>query len=143
MNNPLNKITIKNLKAIFSQNEKILAVYLFGSQVQGFAKTNSDLDMAVFLTNRNEISNQKILNFLMKKNIKIPYEIDLVCVDLSSPPLLLMQIVKNGFCIYKKSQNKKVDLEAKIMNIYFDNQHIRSIYKYYLDKSFKENTYGL
>jgi predicted nucleotidyltransferase len=142
MNKLLNKTVIEKLKAVFSQNKEIVAVYLFGSRINGFAKTGSDLDLAIFVTNRNKISERMILKSFVNKDFGIPYEIDLVCADLDSPPILLLQIIKNGVCIYEKNKSQKVDLEAKIMNIYYDNQYMRNIYNYYLEKSLQEGSYG-
>lgn len=138
----LNDNAISKLAKIFSSKKDILAAYLFGSRIHGSAKDRSDLDFAIIVSNRKKISERDIIRLLDDKGIKIPFDLDLSCVDLSSAPLFLHQIIKNGTCIYARNPKEKADLEAKIMHIYFDNQHLRNIYHSYLDCAMQNNTYG-
>ena len=138
----LDQTTIQKLKKLFSGKKEILAVYVFGSQVNGYAGRKSDLDLAVFVKDKKQVGERDILKLLIKKDIKIPFEIDLVVVDFDSPPLLLFQIVKNGICLYRKNPLERIELEARIMHFYYDNKYMRDTYSYYLKKSLKEGTYG-
>ncbi len=142
MNTVLSESIINSLKKAFSRNGDILAVYLFGSQITGTANKESDLDMAILVNNREKISEREILSFLQNNHISLPFETDLSCVDLASPPIFLFQIIKNGTCIYEKNPLERADLEAKIMNIYYDNRHLRDIYNHYLQQSLAQGTYG-
>lgn len=138
----LNKTTIQKLKQLFSRKKEVLAVYAFGSQVNGYAGKKSDLDLAIFVKDKKQVGERDILKPLINENIKFPFEIDLTVVDFTSPPLLLFQIVKNGQCLYKKSRLIKNELETKTILFYYDNQHMRNIYSHYLKKSLDEGTYG-
>lgn len=141
MKQVLDKTIITKLHAIFSKEKKILAVYLFGSQARGVARKESDLDLAFMVSNRNNISEREIIKKIYQ-DISLPSNLDVSCVDLSSSPLFLHQIIKNGICIYEKNPYERTHIEATILNIYFDNQHIRNIYQHYLKKSLESGTYG-
>ena len=138
----LDDATITKLRKSFAEKSEILSAYIFGSQVGGFALPKSDLDLAVFVSDREKISEREIGRLLEEAKIDIHLEPDVSCVDLASPPLFLYQIIKNGVCIYEKDSRQRIDLEAKILDIYFDNQYLRNVYHHYLQKSLKERTYG-
>lgn len=131
MEKVLANLLIQKLKKAFSQQKEVLAVYVFGSRAADFAHPKSDLDIAVFVSNRKKVSERKIIKFLAKKDITIPFNLDLSCVDLQSPPIFLYQIIKNGLCIYEKAPLQKVNLEATALHLYYDNQHLRNIYRSY------------
>lgn len=132
----------KQLKKVFSQKKDILAVYIFGSRASGLTVASSDLDLAVFLNDRKKISEREIIKFLKEAGVEIPFNLDLVCVDFDSSPLFLYQIIKNGFCLYQRQSFSKTNLEALILKLYYDNQHLRNIYRQYRQQSFQEGTYG-
>jgi predicted nucleotidyltransferase len=115
---------------------------LLGSRIKGYGVKNSDLDMAIFVDDKKKVSLRKISSLFNKKKIDIPYEIDISIVDLSSSPLFLFQIIKDGQCIYSKSPLGKTELELKIMHIFYDTQHIRNIYHQYLSQSVEKGIYG-
>lgn len=130
----------KKLIDILSMNTYILACYLFGSRVSNNADTSSDLDVAIAATSRKFCQELDILPELSR--ISFPAEIDVSVVDLSVSPLFLYQIISKGMCIYEKSKVERVEFESKVQRIYYDTQHMRDIYHLYLEKSFKEDTYG-
>lgn len=139
---PLKTQTISGLSKVFVRHEEILAAYLFGSRIADNAALDSDIDLAVFVKNRHKTSEMEVLKLITGADISIPYNLDISCADLSSPPIFLYQIIKSGVCIYEKKTISMVNLEATIMDIYFDNRHLRNIYHHYLHNSFKEKTYG-
>ena len=110
------------MRKTFSKEKGILAVYIFGSQAGGFAGPKSDLDLAVFVSDKKKISERQVLKLLLKSKTKIPFEVDLSCVDFSSLPVLLFQIIKNGACIYEKDLLQRIGFEAKAMHLYYHNQ---------------------
>lgn len=138
----LGEVLIRKLKKAFLKKREVLAVYIFGSRPARFANLQSDLDMAVFVSDRNKTSEREIIRFLRGKVGKIPFNLDLSCVDFASPPLFLYQIIKNGVCIFEKEPFQRAHLEATILKLYYDNQHLRNIYRYYLQQSLEKGTYG-
>ncbi|MDP2860909.1 MAG: nucleotidyltransferase domain-containing protein [bacterium] len=136
------KDTIGKFQQVFSQRGEILAVYVFGSRVNGFANSQSDLDMAVFVSDREKISEREILRLLANNGVSTSFSLDLSCVDFDSPPIFLYEIIKNGVCVYEKENDSRATIEGEILDIYYDNQHMRNIYGYYLNESLKKGVYG-
>ena len=137
---------IKNIilqnKGIFRQRKEILVVYLFGSQVSGFVGKESDFDLAVLVSDKNKISARELLRPLLVNNNNVPGNLHLSLINLETSPLFLYQIIKNGVCVYEKEPCERIKFESQVLSLYYDNEHLRNIYHYYLQKSFKEGNYG-
>ena len=136
----LSPLALNKLKIILGKERIILASYLFGSKINGLGKKDSDLDLAVVVSDRKKYQELDLLPMISK--ISFPADVDLSVVDLSSSPILLFQIIKNGICLYEKSKQERFNFEAQALRVYYDTQYMRDIYHYYLDKSIKEDTYG-
>ena len=136
----ISKLT-NQVKKIADLVPEIKLIYLFGSQAVDRVNEESDLDIAVFVENQDEVSVRKLLVKFNQVGIN-PINLDLSVVDLNSSPLFLLQIIKKGKCLYKRKETLQASIEGKIMQRYYDTQHMRDIYSYYLDKSIKEGTYG-
>lgn len=132
--------TLNKLRNIFSKNKTVIAAYLFGSKISGSDRLGSDIDLAVVVSDRDKCQEMDLLPEI--SSISFPAEIDLSVVDLSSSPFFLYQIVKKGVCIYENNKVERISFEAKVLHLYYDSQHMRDIYNYYLDKSIKEGSYG-
>lgn len=137
---------IKNIifqnEDVFRQKKEILAVYLFGSQITGFSSKESDLDLAVLVTDKNKISAKELLKLLLAKNSNLSVNLHLSLIDMETSPIFLYQIVKNGVCVYEKEPYERIKFESRALSLYYDNEHLRNIYHYYLQRSFKEGNYG-
>lgn len=131
---------INELKKLFGNFKPIIACYLFGSRATYYKRQESDLDLAVIVDDRNKCNEFELNRHLAR--IAFPYEIDLSLVDFSSSPYLLFQIIKNGKCLYQRSLEERINFEARILHEFYDSQHRRNIYYYYLDRRLKENRYG-
>ena len=118
-------------------------VYLFGSQVRGNAIVDSDLDVAVIISDESKLSQidyGRLYNLF--SDVFSEQEVDLRLVTRESSPLFLFQMLKYGQCLYAPDESQRVDLESDIMRRYYDTQHLRDIYHQYLVKSIKNKTYG-
>jgi len=107
----------------------ILAVYLYGSQINGNNKNKeSDYDLAVFIENKNQINYRQLLSKIIK-DFKHPEKLHLNFVDLiQSSPLYLYQIIKKGRLIYEKNPGLHIQIESLILRLYFDDQYRNAIY---------------
>lgn len=131
----LNPQSLEKLQNIFKKMPQILAVYLYGSRVKGYATKNSDLDIAVVVDDVKDI-NYGDLYFKVSQNIEV-VEVDLRVVTKETSPTFIFQVIKTGQCIYQRESKERVRFEAKVLNEYFDTQHLRDIYNSYLKQYFK------
>lgn len=131
---------IEKVQKLFERNKAIIAAYFFGSMINEKARADSDLDLAVIVSDRSKCQELDLLPEISQ--ISFPAEIDLSVVDLTASPLFLYQIIKNGLCIYEKTKKERFEFEADTLQIYYDTQHMRNIYHTYLNKFIKEDTYG-
>lgn len=132
----------QEMARIFRLKEGVLAVYLFGSQITGFSNKESDLDLAVLISDKKKISVRDLLKLLLANNSNLSTNLHLSLIDMETSPLFLYQIVKNGFCVYEKEPYERIKFESRVLSLYYDNEHLRNIYHYYLQRSFKEGNYG-
>lgn len=129
------KDELTKLEEIFKEQPEIVAVYLYGSQVNGNAIKSSDLDIAVVVDNPLNIDYGD-LYFKISRVIK-GKEIDLRIITKRTSPTFIFQVIKNDRCIYQRGEEEKVLFEAKAISEYYDGQHLRGIYDSYLKPFFE------
>ena len=116
--------------------------YLIGSVANGRARQDSDLDIAL-VVDRDQFDtidygqiHLSISHALREKNL----DLRLVTEDKISP--LYMRQIASGKLLYDRNEEERVDFEAKTMINYFDTQHLRDIFHYYVDKRIEGGQYG-
>lgn len=121
------------LQNIFKKLPVVVAVYLYGSRVGAYAAKASDLDMAVIVDDIEGVSYDELYSPISRiiKHI----ELDLRLASLKSDPLYLFEVIK-GQCVYQRSDQDRVEFETRVLENFYDGQHIRDIYYYYLKQSF-------
>jgi len=108
-------------------------IYLFGSQISGFAREDSDLDVAVRFKDglpKEEERGKLYGNIFSDLSFCFEnYKIDLVFMD---EVLLHFQfkIINDGQLIYSENTKKSMEFQEKIANYFRD-------YKYFIDEYFK------
>lgn len=125
---------ISDIQKVLKKESQILAAYIFGSYAKGIANKESDFDIAVVVANKKLITEDVVYELL--KDISFPKEPDISVVDKTSSPIFLFQIIKSGTKIYTKDENKADAFEAYVLRYYYDTQHLRNIYNYYLNEKF-------
>lgn len=125
---------ISHIQKVLRKEPRILAAYIFGSYVKGIDNKESDFDIAFVVGNKKLITDDTVYELL--KDIAFPKDPDISIVDKTSSPILLFQIIKSGTRIYTKDENKANAFEAYILRYYYDTQHLRNIYNYYLKEKF-------
>ena len=136
----LNKKIIKKVQKILTGEPDVLAVYLFGSQVGGFAGKESDLDMAVVVKDKRSLNELDFLRLL--GSIHFPKNLDLCVVDNTSSPFFLFEIISQGKRIYEKNEDEVTPFEAVVLKSYYDTRHLRNIYRLYLKENLERGVYG-
>lgn len=125
---------VNQIQECLSKNPKIISAYILGSYISGKTKLDSDFDLAVAVENRTLTTEDQVYDLISR--IIFPKDLDLSLVDKNSSPIFLFQIISTGKCVYRRSQNEKVDFESFVFKKYYDTQHIRNIYYSYLKDKF-------
>lgn len=93
------------------------AVYLFGSQVTGNIRTDSDIDIA-FLT-YEDIDN--VERWKIQEEIAIEFKQDVDLVDLrKASEVMQFQVVTYGEVIYSSNESKVNEFQARVAWLYLD-----------------------
>ncbi len=119
---------------------EIIGVYLIGSRAKGEARRDSDLDIVV-VVRKVPVERLKSIFEEFSKNIQLP-NLDLrIVIPEETDPLFLFQVIK-GELLYSKSEEEKVKFETKAMKLFYDTQHLRNIFHFYLKERLSKGGYG-
>ena len=117
------------------KKHNVQAAFLFGSQSSDRAKPDSDYDIALIVQNKRTAPLFEILKDLQKVFIK-PDKLDLVLADFRySTPLLLFEITK-GQVLYEKETGLAMQIKARAMHIYYDDEHRRKLKYEYIRREY-------
>ncbi len=97
---------IENINAVFSQNQKVDKVLVFGSRAKGNYRDGSDIDIAIKGQDLDFSDILKITGRL--DDLDLPYKIDLLDYDKISEPALTEHIDRVGIEFYSRSCYKKL-----------------------------------
>lgn len=116
----------KPLQSILAQYP-VQSCYLFGSQAEGNATSESDYDIAVFVPDARAFDHTSLIKQVSAAFIA-PEKLQLSIVDLTNTsPLFLMQIIK-GTLLFEHKKQFHIALESLIMRMYFDDQYRNDVY---------------
>ena len=123
------------LTSLFDSSDVVLA-YLFGSEAKGATNRESDIDIAVLLSDR--VPQAEYGQRLVDLNTELIgiFQRDAIDVALlnSAPPLLAFQVVRHGVVIYDPDQ-RYVSFYINTFNRYTDTQPLRDLqWQYYLKR---------
>ncbi len=112
----------EKLGEIFSKDKRIIAVYLFGSMVDGSRHQRSDIDLGLMIDRKSE--KRFTLSDEMELEIKIeealPTErFDLIWLN-KVPLLLQFRIISPAKLIYIGNDDLRCEMEERIMQEYYD-----------------------
>ena len=113
---------MKEIINYLKKNKEIFACYIFGSQVKGVSKKNSDIDIALILKEqeKSELDYHLEIARLFKDK-----EVDVKVLN-GAPLFFQFKVFKDGKLIYCSDKREQVEYETQIMSEYFD-------FKPYLD----------
>jgi predicted nucleotidyltransferase len=123
---PLNELTSAlraGLPAIFHATPVMLA-YLFGSRVEGYARPDSDADIAIVLASENSLSGYERmrLEFTLAEAIEalgLFSEADVRSID-TAPLAVQGHVLTYGILLYSRDEEFRVEYEATTRMKYFD-----------------------
>lgn len=134
------EIIIPSIQNALKKEPGVLAAYVLGSYAKETHNKESDFDIAVVVENKKLITQESVYELL--KDIPFPKDPDVSIVDKASSPIFLFQIIKFGSRIYTKDENSTNNFEAYALKYYYDTQHLRNIYNYYLKEKFSQKQYA-
>jgi len=95
--------------------------YIFGSFVNGNTVKTSDIDIAVFLKQKNKLKRFDIRLKLMTELSKIfRKEVDLTVINDITSIFFKYIIVTEGILIFESNKGLRIDTESMIYSEYFD-----------------------
>lgn len=117
----MEKIKIDSIKNILKQDNSIIVVYLFGSQIKGKSSKYSDIDIAILFDDKvkKEEYTDKQIAIINNLSSILSKEIDVIVLNQTSL-FLKYHILKEGIRIYEKPDRGQHDFEAKAIVEYLD-----------------------
>lgn len=109
---------VKYLKIFFKKENKVLAAYLFGSYARGGQTAESDIDIAVLLSDSSK-NLQYYLHLVNEVSKVLGDKVDLVILN-TAPPILKHQVIKHGKLVYCKDEEARIRFEAWAQDEYLD-----------------------
>lgn len=129
------------LAEYFAQRPEVVAAYLFGSQAEGVARPDSDVDLAVYLDPVPDDDLGYRLD-MMEDTRRIAGK-DTEIVILNQAPLLLQfQVIQKGIILYERSGEERAYYEMSAVGRYYDYQRYLDFYTSQLAKRIKEEGLG-
>lgn len=124
----------------------VIAVYLHGSRVKGYAASDSDTDIAIVVKDRSKLKTRGWGVYNVASDIEdvlgLPGELDIRVVDKDSSPVFLFEIIRSGKLVSEKDLESRVEFESQVMQRYYDTEKMHSIYRTYLYSNVKEAVYA-
>jgi len=111
--------TTKDLEILLSKESRVLAAYLFGSYAKGNQTTESDIDIAILLSDFPQKMLEYYLHLVNELSQVLGDEIDLIILN-TAPPLLKHQTIKHGKLVYCRDERARVQFEARAQDEYLD-----------------------
>jgi predicted nucleotidyltransferase len=120
------QLLIADFLTVFGPEDKIAAVYLFGSHAEGSATAASDIDLAIVPHDGAVISSQEVQRLHQRLDSLGYPHCDLVVLD-GSNLLLAYESVKHNYIVYATPGFRPGQYFSKVHRFYLDFQP-------YLDK---------
>ncbi|OGM23035.1 hypothetical protein A2865_04800 [Candidatus Woesebacteria bacterium RIFCSPHIGHO2_01_FULL_39_17] len=133
----------KKIIRYFSEKPEIEAVYLYGSQAKGFARSDSDIDLAILVNDKGnfrgfDIPQTRYLYDLGKITHK-EFEVQ----NLESCPVdFAHRVISEGKILLGIDSKKRVEFEEKILREFFDMKPSIDEYFVYLSEIARKGELG-
>jgi hypothetical protein len=109
----------EDLITFFRSEKRVTVAYLFGSRAKKIQTPESDIDIAVLLSEPPKKMLQYYLHLTSRLSRIIGNEVDLVILN-DSPPLLKHQVIKYGRILYLRNEEARITFEARAQSEYLD-----------------------
>ncbi len=96
---------------------EIEAIYLFGSQADGFAAKDSDVDVAFFTLYGNTVTDVQVYEAQKDLEVSLNKDVDLIHLNKAST-VFQFQVVISGIPLYVNKPSSLLLHEAMVMSMY-------------------------
>lgn len=113
---------INRVTAILDRRFGVDELWLYGSQAEGTARADSDVDLAVLFRRRPR--SLEIFDARSELEELLRRDVDLVDLD-QAPPILAMQVLKHGRLLVDRNPRRRHDAFSRIVSLYEDVKILR------------------
>lgn len=118
--------------------EDVLAAYLFGSQATERARPNSDVDVAVLLSEPESLARfERRLQLIGDVSDVLGREADVIVLN-DAPSILQHQILKTRQLLHERDREARIEFEVMAGKIYADLEPHREFFQRALFREVKE-----
>jgi len=109
----------KDLITFLRGEKRVSVAYLFGSYAKKTRTADSDIDIAILLSETPEKMLEYYLHLVDELSKILGNQVDLIILN-ASPPLLKHQVIKYGKIVYSRNEEARVKFEARTQCEYLD-----------------------
>ena len=128
------------VKSRLASRREVLAAYIFGSVASGRARPDSDVDIAVLVSDKimrgdsfkYRLGLVAVLMDALKRD-----DVDLILLN-EAPPLLAHRVLSKGKLVLERSASVRVAFQVRTVNRYLDTQPMRNLFLDRLKKDARE-----
>lgn len=137
----LSKSKLQRLKQFFAKQKDLAAVYLYGSFAKDTTHKGSDIDFGVLFDPpiKTYYRLGEVMNGL--SDLNLPAKPDVRDVTLDMSPVYLRNVIQ-GKLVYSRNEIARIRFEVAAIKIFRDTEYLRRISYDYMNRRFKEGTYG-
>lgn len=119
---------IERILSYFTKRPEVMALYIFGSFDTPFERADSDIDIAVLVSNENK----KELDILKDEYYYASPGFSMRTIDIvtlnAAPTYLKHRILKTGRILIDKNPSLRKEFTARVVQEYFDYKPIEDLY---------------
>ena len=120
--------------------KEVLAAYIYGSVASGRARPDSDVDIAVLVSDKVMRGDSwkyrlELISSLMDALKRD--DVDLILLN-EAPPLLAHRALSKGKLVLERSASARIAFQVRAVNRYLDTQPMRNLFLDHLKKDARE-----
>lgn len=133
------KLEIKNkIIKYFSQKPEVAAVYLYGSYARGEAKSDSDIDLAVLVTDKRKYTGFGIPQVVFAQDLSKLTDKEVEVQDLTACSVeFAHRVLSEGSLLLSNNDKGRINFQVETTRKYFDLKPLLDQYDSYLAKIIK------